>query len=1151
MNRAYFCHPLLHARDWQDRPQLEAVCRWWADGGAGACALIGIGGAGKTAIADRFLQMLPEVMPLRADLPKRANLRPPERLFVFSFYDAPNPDSFFAELFDFLCPPGGQEQSAEDGGANARRPSYQQTLLALQSAGSCLLMLDGLEKVQDDGVRGGIFGEVQDGRLSDLLVRLAEGYLPQVSVLITSRFPLALLDELGSYYYRPIEVEEIDVAAAVKLLKQRGVRGTDDQLSAIARDCGLHALTVDLTGGYIAEFGGGDPGTPLKLTRFEDEEEARRAEPTNVRRRAVRIQEYRFARIAERYRAGFKERDPAALALLERICLFRLGVTAAMLASIFTGTNDKKPRIAGAALAGLTREQLGRTLERLEAMKLIEVAGAFSRSRRQDAAATYSIHPAVRDGFLAGLDADTRRHGHEAARSSLNAALYEARDRDLADAATLDLLEEILHHTLQSGHVHEAWDIYNNRLGGSKNLIWRLGAYERGARICRAFAGGASPESFISLHESAFFRRAKVLNQGANGEFSIPYQQFFESDRAFFINEWAVYLTGLGRLEAAARCYELFIQMRMEHDRWRNACIGNQNLCDTWLRSGRLTGFLRTQSSDQKSVPLSTGALETANEALRLAELANDAAERRDSHAYRACARGLRGEVSSALADFHAALNWQHTAERNERPLYSVRGIQHTQLVARLGRHEETTRLTEANIAITAVTAGAGNPIEAKCNLILATVLCESGKPASAEQCCASAHDWALTRDAKEILCWSALVKANIELSKAYDPDGGEATAAQGCDSALTDGLKIARDCGFGIFHIDLLLTRARRRLRQGDPQAALDDLRVALDYGIPADAHTGRPELSAALHPECGYAWGIAEGLSLRGEALLLQAAQSLGQDSFIPANRHDLPPQVRELIAQAETWLTASLDHWHPLRDPAHNNANLRHPKTRKQYNYRAAETYRVLTDLSGGVLTRHFIKFTSPKTPPVTLVHVGGGKAAAEMATPRPVFVSYAHKDNEGTSHEKRWLDRLCEHLEPLVQQDSITLCSDKDIDVGDDWHKQIQTHLDGARAAVLLVSPAFLASKYIRSSELPILLKNAKDQGVCIIPVILRPCLFAETKFKYPDPKSGPDEFSLSSLQASGSPDKALSEMNEGEQDRALLKVAQRLAKLVNP
>lgn len=77
----------------------------------------------------------------------------------------------------------------------------------------------------------------------------------------------------------------------------------------------------------------------------------------------------------------------------------------------------------------------------------------------------------------------------------------------------------------------------------------------------------------------------------------------------------------------------------------------------------------------------------------------------------------------------------------------------------------------------------------------------------------------------------------------------------------------------------------------------------------------------------------------------------------------------------------------------------------------------------------------------------------------------------------------------------------------------------------------------------------LLRHAKENGVKIIPVILRPCLFEETKFKYPDPKTGPEEFTLASLQAAGSPAKALSEMSEGEQDRILVKVARALAKLV--
>jgi hypothetical protein len=79
-----FFHPLLRARDWPDRPELGDLCDWWRGGGAGLCTLVGIGGAGKTAITDRLLQVLPD----HPQVPKRSDLRTPERLLVFSFYDA-------------------------------------------------------------------------------------------------------------------------------------------------------------------------------------------------------------------------------------------------------------------------------------------------------------------------------------------------------------------------------------------------------------------------------------------------------------------------------------------------------------------------------------------------------------------------------------------------------------------------------------------------------------------------------------------------------------------------------------------------------------------------------------------------------------------------------------------------------------------------------------------------------------------------------------------------------------------------------------------------------------------------------------------------------------------------------------------------------
>jgi hypothetical protein len=161
---------------------------------------------------------------------------------------------------------------------------------------------------------------------------------------------------------------------------------------------------------------------------------------------------------------------------------------------------------------------------------------------------------------------------------------------------------------------------------------------------------------------------------------------------------------------------------------------------------------------------------------------------------------------------------------------------------------------------------------------------------------------------------------------------------------------------------------------------------------------------------------------------------------------------------------------------------------------------------------------------------------------------VFICYAHTDNESPEPGKRWLNRLLEQLQPLVLQDKVKAWSDTQIETGDLWDASIKTELQKAKAAILLISPAFLASKYIRNSELSVLLMNAMNKGAKVLAIIVRPCLFAETKFKYPDAAHGPSELSLSVFQSANPPSKPLNSMQEHEQDTVLLSVAQQVLRL---
>lgn len=135
---------------------------------------------------------------------------------------------------------------------------------------------------------------------------------------------------------------------------------------------------------------------------------------------------------------------------------------------------------------------------------------------------------------------------------------------------------------------------------------------------------------------------------------------------------------------------------------------------------------------------------------------------------------------------------------------------------------------------------------------------------------------------------------------------------------------------------------------------------------------------------------------------------------------------------------------------------------------------------------------------------------------------VFISYSHKD-------ARWLERLRVHLKPLERLGAIKSWDDTIIKPGAKWREEILRGLESARVAILLISPDFLASDFINNNELPPLLASAKSHGVVILPVIVSPCRFAETK-------------SLSQFQAVNSPSQPLSMLTRAKQEAIFVEVS---------
>lgn len=120
-----------------------------------------------------------------------------------------------------------------------------------------------------------------------------------------------------------------------------------------------------------------------------------------------------------------------------------------------------------------------------------------------------------------------------------------------------------------------------------------------------------------------------------------------------------------------------------------------------------------------------------------------------------------------------------------------------------------------------------------------------------------------------------------------------------------------------------------------------------------------------------------------------------------------------------------------------------------------YRHPEPFVEVTFVTDEVNSAYVVKyFKAPLKPPVS------------------GFVSYSHKDTE-------FYDEFCEHVSMLRANGYLMLWSDKEIEVGGKWQKAIRDAIEKAGLAVLLVTPGFIASQFIRYDELPLILLKRRD------------------------------------------------------------------------
>lgn len=140
---------------------------------------------------------------------------------------------------------------------------------------------------------------------------------------------------------------------------------------------------------------------------------------------------------------------------------------------------------------------------------------------------------------------------------------------------------------------------------------------------------------------------------------------------------------------------------------------------------------------------------------------------------------------------------------------------------------------------------------------------------------------------------------------------------------------------------------------------------------------------------------------------------------------------------------------------------------------------------------------------------------------------VFVSYCHVDKE-------YLKDVQRHFKPFTQ--NIDFWDDTKILPGNKWKEDIANAINQTKIAILLVSTDYLGSDFVRSNELPPLLKAAKEDGATILTVILKHCLFDE----FPE---------LNQYQAMNPPEKPVSTLSENEREELFVNLVRQTKRIL--
>jgi len=496
---------------------LETITDWFANPKVCIGAIIGWGGVGKSAMVRRWYDNL------------ESNKIRPDGIFWWGFYRRANLELFLNALLRYIS--GGQIEPDTIKNTWEKMERIKEYI----HQGRYLIILDGLEEMQKSAPPDE-FGRMEHREFTELLHYLTDGPEEKGLCLITTRYPLKDIDDWqnNGYEYEPLV--NLSIPDSLTMLKNRGVKGSDDDLTEVIERYKGHALSLTSLAGYLNKYFNSDIKQAPDIVFVMGDKK-------------------RFKDVNKLLRKYAEKMSAAERVFLNIFSLFRQEVIKKDFAGVFhREIEDTKFNDVLVKMSDLDFRDLVSGLVEWRLISYDETKGS------------YTTHPLTKGYFESDFDENDKKlcHGHIYQYFSENAP-------DMPD--TLEEMEPLfraVYHGCAAGKYQETHnEVYFERIrrGNEYYIVHKLGAL------------GSWLGTISCFFEKPWSKPAEVLK---------------DSDKVVVLNNAGFALRAVGRLREAAGPMEAAVKKAVELNWWVEAATNAGNLSELYLtigEVGRSVGF--------------------------------------------------------------------------------------------------------------------------------------------------------------------------------------------------------------------------------------------------------------------------------------------------------------------------------------------------------------------------------------------------------------------------------------------------------------------------------------------------------------------------------------------------------------------------------